>query len=259
MARKRERKEKESEKNDRKKRVKMILKEIGLHNSSSSQTSNSSAGSNRSLNNDETFTPIHERPSFSVDDKTVHQSHLMKEFISLSQKFGPKSVAECKNRPKSDGKISARRPSVASIKIADNVEEELELRNAAKKVMRSQAIEGKGKGIAVYNSSSSSSSDTDDQRNGDSATKSFPLINDASEIIHEHRNLMDENECADNVGEQRTMNDNDLSEENDGKMKVPKGKSLDLKLYFWWRKEVQALHQLANPSREAFLDCVGNA
>ena len=77
MARKRERKEKESEKNDRKKRVKMILKEIGLHNSSSSQTSNSSAGSKHSFNNDETFTSIHERPSFSVDDKTVHQSHSM--------------------------------------------------------------------------------------------------------------------------------------------------------------------------------------
>lgn len=238
----------------------MILKEIGLHNSSSSQTSNSSAGSKHSFNNDETFTSIHERPSFSVDDKTVHQSHSMKQFISLSQKFVPKSVAECKNRPKSDGKISARRPSVASIKIADNVQEELELRNAAKKVKHSQTIEGKGKAIAVYNSSSSSTSDTDNQRNGDSTTKSSPLINDASEIIHEQRNLMDENECADNVGEQRTtMSDNDRREENDRKMKVPKGKSLDLKLYFWWRKEVQALHQLANPSREAFLDCVGNA
>ena len=136
------------------------------------------------------------------------------------------------------------------------MQEELELRNAAKKVKHSQAIEGKGKGIAVYNSSSSSSSNTDDQRNGDSAMESSPLINDSSENIQEQKNLINEDECADIIGEH--LSDNDLREENDRKMKVPKGKSLDLKLYFWWRKEVQAL-LLANTSREAFLDCVGNA
>lgn len=135
----------ETEENERQIRVKMILKQMGLDNSSSDDCFDELSSKHPSADEDlSKLSPQHKLSylSFVADDENGQQNQ---STLALSKRIGPKRERHS---------AGSDRRSAASIKIADNVQNEMVKKEANFK------SEGKGKGIAA-DKTPSSSSDSD--------------------------------------------------------------------------------------------------